>query len=206
MSLGLETVYEQGSHGKGNSYPNHTCPPLMLPRQTGNECTGRTTQKVNDHINGIDTIDGRCVKGDYAGLIRQMDALHTGINQQDSNYYPQIAVTPQKCQYPCSQHYASSGNREEPRTVLLDVAADEKHRGCSCQSTQTECSDNVVTSKKRFLFHPKSKATPQSEERAISQCRPQRCDTQVGVLVGNGKSGSNCHQSQQRYRNALVLS
>ncbi len=149
MSLGLEAVYEQGSHGKGNSYPHHTCPPVMLPRQTGNECTGRTTQKVNGHINGIDTIDGRCVKGDYAGLIRQMDALHTGINQQDSNYYPQIAVIPPKCQYPCSQHYASSGNREEPRTVLLDVAADENHRGCTCQSTQTECSDNVVASKKK---------------------------------------------------------
>ena len=74
MSLGLEAVYEQGSHGKGNSYPHHTCPPVMLPRQTGNECTGRTTQKVNGHINGIDTIDGRCVKGYYAGLIRQMDA------------------------------------------------------------------------------------------------------------------------------------
>ena len=64
----------------------------MLPRQTGNECTGRTTQKVNGHINGIDTIDGRCVKGDYAGLIRQMDALHTGINQQDGYYYPQVAT------------------------------------------------------------------------------------------------------------------
>ena len=59
MSLGLETVYEQRSHGKGNSYPHHTCPSVMLPRQTGNECTGRTTQKVNGHINGIDTIDGR---------------------------------------------------------------------------------------------------------------------------------------------------
>ena len=71
-SLGLEAVYEQGSHGKGNSDPHHTCPPVMLPRQTRNECTGRTTQKVNGHINGIDTIDSRCVKGDYAGLIRQI--------------------------------------------------------------------------------------------------------------------------------------
>lgn len=132
-SFGFETINKQGSHGKSDSRPNHTCPPVMLPRQTGNECTGRTTQKVNGHINGIDTIDGRCVKGDYAGLIRQMDALHTGINQQDSNYYPQIAVIPPKCQYPCCQHYASSGNREEPRTVFLDVAADENHRGCTCQ-------------------------------------------------------------------------
>ncbi len=115
MSLGLETVYEQGSHGKGNSYPHHTCPPVMLPRQTGNECTGRTTQKVDGHINGIDTIDGRGVKGDYAGLIGQMDALHTGINQQDSNYYPQIAIIPQNA----SIHAA---NTTHPPTIEKNLA------------------------------------------------------------------------------------
>ena len=189
MSLGLETVYEQGSHDKGNSNPHHTCPPVMLPRQTGNECTGRTTQKVNGHINGIDTIDGRCVKGDHAGLIRQMDALHTGINQEDGDYHPQVTVISPKCQQPCKQDDASSDNGEESRTVLLDVAADENHRGCTCQSTQTECSDNIVACKERFLLHSESKATPQGKERAISQCRPQRRDTQVRVFDKQTQQG-----------------
>ncbi len=94
MQSWLEAINEQGSHGKGNSYSYHACPSVMLPGQTGNESARRTAQEVNGHINGIDTIDGRCVKGDYAGLIRQMDALHTGINQQDGNYHPQVAVIP----------------------------------------------------------------------------------------------------------------
>ena len=66
----LDAVYEQGSHGKGNPYPHHACPSIMLPGQARNESSGRTTQEINGHINGIDTVDGRCVKGYYAGLIR----------------------------------------------------------------------------------------------------------------------------------------
>ena len=132
----------------------------MLPGQARNESSGRTTQEINGHINGIDTVDGRCVKGYYAGLIRQMDALHTGINQQDGYYYPQVAVIPPKCQQPGSQQDASSGNREEPCTILLDVVADEDHRRCTCQSAQTESSNHVVASKERRLLHPEGQATP----------------------------------------------
>lgn len=92
LATRLDAVYEQGSHDKGNPYPHHACPSIMLPGQARNESSGRTTQEINGHINGIDTVDGRCVKGYYAGLIRQMDALHTGINQQDGYYYPQVAT------------------------------------------------------------------------------------------------------------------
>lgn len=71
LAIRLDAVYEQGSHGKGNPYPHHACPSIMLPGQARNESSGRTTQEINGHINGIDTVDGRCVKGYYAGLIRQ---------------------------------------------------------------------------------------------------------------------------------------
>ena len=94
MQSWLEAINKQGGYGKSDSYSYHACPSVMLPKQTWNERTGRTAQEVDGHINGIDPVDGGCVKSDHAGLIRQMDALHTGINQQDGNYHPQVAVIP----------------------------------------------------------------------------------------------------------------
>ena len=122
MQSWLEAINEQGSHGKGNSYSYHACPSVMLSKQTWNERTSRTAQEVDGHINGIDSVDGGCVEGDHVGLIWQMDALHSCINQKDGDYHPQVAVISKKCQQPCSQDNTSPDNGEEPYAVLLDIA------------------------------------------------------------------------------------
>ena|SRR5574344_654903 len=125
-----------------------------------------------------------------------MDALHSCINQKDGDYHPQVAVISKKCQQPCSQDNTSPDNGEEPYAVLLDIAANEYNRRRTCQSAQTECPDNIVIRKEWLLLHPESKATPQRKERAISQCRPQRSDTQVRVF---GK------QTQQGFHQTRII-
>ena len=55
-----------------------------------------------------------------------MDALHSGINQEDGDYHPQVTVISPKCQQPCKQDDASSDNGEESCAILLDNTRDPR--------------------------------------------------------------------------------
>lgn len=71
------------------------------------------------------------------------------LSSTSSCYFP-------KCQQPCSQDNVFSDNGEEPCAVLLDIAANEYNRRCTCQSAQAESLDNIITRKERLLLHPES--------------------------------------------------
>ena len=100
LAIRLDAVYEQGSHGKGNPYPHHACPSIMLPGQARNESSGRTTQEINGHINGIDTVDGRCVKGYYAGMLSCNMAANAGNDKPIA-----VNALPAKAQTLLSNHF-----------------------------------------------------------------------------------------------------